>query len=342
MFKIIVDRSIAAPGHGKNEVDGLNGIIKTLLRHYFSCRTQSPMDEDNESKVAVHKIAAGENQCIDVGKECHRILTQSHTDLVELPAAHKKLIERRKVDENRFHYREEGTINQEMQMEAKGFAKGDGSSKNYNVLGDSDLGFGVVAVRLIPCPCNGCDERLKRAWDPNIKDPKLQPRYQGDCIECELWPIFKGLNNWKIIQLQKKVTKKNDGSATAVALQEAWDATLVGIGKLFSESVEVGRIGAMVYDGEDEPYRPIRWEGLPFELEKDTCFGEEESDPPVQAKKGEDVCRATYYDPLEGASGWYWKTEDKIVVRMRYVLATDIALLDPSDEVKLPNRIEEG
>ena len=143
-------------------------------------------------------------------------------------------------------------------------------------------------------------------------------------------------------KVKKKVTKKNDGSATAVALQEAWDATLVGIGKLFSESVEVGRIGAMVYDGEDEPYRPIRWEGLPFELEKDTCFGEEESDPPVQAKKGEYVCRATYYDPLEGASGWYWKTEDKIVVRMRYVLATDIALLDPSDEVKLPNRIEEG
>jgi len=115
---MIVDRAIAAPGHGKNEVDGLNGVIKTLLRLYFSCRTQSPMDEDNESKVAVHKMAAGDDQCIDIGKECHRILSKSHTNLVEFPAAHKKLIEGRKVDENRFHYREEGTINQEMQMDA--------------------------------------------------------------------------------------------------------------------------------------------------------------------------------------------------------------------------------
>mmetsp|Transcript_33012 Transcript_33012/g.97409 ORF Transcript_33012/g.97409 Transcript_33012/m.97409 type:complete len:142 (+) Transcript_33012:954-1379(+) len=46
------------------------------------------------------------------------------------------------------------------------------------------------------------------------------------------------------------------------------------------------------------------------------------------------------YDPLPGARGWYWKTEDKIVVRMRYVLATDIVLLDPSDEVKLPNNMK--
>jgi len=95
----------------------------------------------------------------------------------------------------------------------------------------------------------------------------------------------------------------------------------------------------MVYDGENEPYRPVRWEGVPFELEKDTYFDEEESNPPVQAKKGEYVCRATYYDPLPGASGWYWKTEDKIIVRMRYVLATDVALLDPSDEVKLPKNM---
>ena len=56
----------------------------------------------------------------------------------------------------------------------------------------------------------------------------------------------------------------------------------------------------------------------------------------VQAKKGEHVCRATYYDPLKGARGWYYETTDKIVVRMRYVLATDVALLDPSEEVKLP------
>jgi len=110
MYGIIVDRAIAAPGHGKNEIDGLNGVVKTLLRHYFSCRTQSPMDDDNESKVAIHKIAAGGSQCIDIGKECHRILSQAHTDLVELPAAHKKLLESRKVDENVFLYRDWKTL----------------------------------------------------------------------------------------------------------------------------------------------------------------------------------------------------------------------------------------
>jgi DNA polymerase II small subunit/DNA polymerase delta subunit B len=70
-FSIIIDRAVGAPGHGKDEVDGLNAVDKRLLQSKM-CHTEIAGEEDNERKMKPNAMMETEN--FSLAEECHQIL----------------------------------------------------------------------------------------------------------------------------------------------------------------------------------------------------------------------------------------------------------------------------
>ena len=130
------------------------------------------------------------------------------------------------------------------------------------------------------------------------------------------------------------------------------DTAIHGIGfarslmiSMFMEEVHVRRLdllvcaGAIKYgdEGDEDEYWPIKWVGAPWKLNEDTEFGSDESDPPLQAQKGEYVCRAVYLN--KEYSQWYAEGDvpAKLVVRMQQVLLSDVTMEGTS---QLPGNTE--
>jgi len=135
----------------------------------------------------------------------------------------------------------------------------------HNVVGDPDLGPMKVAVRRVACACKGCSDRLERPWvmDVNLH-PSDQPRYKGHCTECDLWPIFGGLNDWRIVSLVPKQIN-ND-----TALDDAREEALCLLGRRLATRIRKGHYGAVfVDDDEDYDYYPVEWLDDPYEVEED-------------------------------------------------------------------------
>jgi hypothetical protein len=72
----------------------------------------------------------------------------------------------------------------------------------YNLLAEPDLGLDQVAFnRHILCTCAKCIKQMnKKPWALNV-EPNLQPLYASS-TECDMRPIFHGLNDWGIIELK--------------------------------------------------------------------------------------------------------------------------------------------
>ena len=69
-----------------------------------------------------------------------------------------------------------------------------GISAMYNFRSDLDIGIGKIAIRIIPCDCNGCLEQLYSVWKKGTID-KEQRKY-NTINRYEMKTIFDGLNNW--------------------------------------------------------------------------------------------------------------------------------------------------
>jgi hypothetical protein len=71
----------------------------------------------------------------------------------------------------------------------------------YNLLAELDLGLGQVALHHILCTCAKCiKQRNKKPWALNV-GPNPQPLYASN-TECDMRPIFHGLNDWGIVELK--------------------------------------------------------------------------------------------------------------------------------------------
>lgn len=56
-YRIVIDRAIGTPGHGKDLVDGLNATDKRFLREKFCMTTTATPEETDSSKtIAPHAI----------------------------------------------------------------------------------------------------------------------------------------------------------------------------------------------------------------------------------------------------------------------------------------------
>ena len=80
-----------------------------------------------------------------------------------------------------------------------------GISEMYNFRADHDLGIGKIAIKGIPCACDGYLDQLNSVWKERTIDGE-RPRYKTS-LKCELNNIFECINEWRITNL---ITSKND------------------------------------------------------------------------------------------------------------------------------------
>jgi len=102
-----------------------------------------------------------------------------------------------------------------------------------------------------------------------------------------LWPIFEGLNDWKIV---KCVPGKSDDKDDANMCR---NVVLEGLTSIICEQIQehgYGAIDTIATDECPEGFYLVQWTGLPYTLQQDTvCY---DSTPPLKLKSGEMVCKA--------------------------------------------------
>jgi hypothetical protein len=200
----------------------------------------------------------------------------------------------------------------------------------YNIRADPDLGIGKIALRRIPCACNGCIQQLEELWVPGAK-PTEQARY-ATSKNCHWRSIFyendeKGLNDWVIADL---VPKKES------SVEEEEEAYMVYLDSLAEEAkreIRAGKTGAFATeDPKFDGYYLVNWVSEPRVLEEPMTLTEYE--PPIHLPTGEHVCDAIYLDRIPGAKRWWYETELPVTVRLQQVLMADLTLLPMSERNK--------
>ena len=188
-----------------------------------------------------------------------------------------------------------GAAESGLKLKAVGFEPGErnGIGAHHNCCGDPDLGLSRVACRHTPsCSCGGCQEKAKKHWVDGVEAEK-QPRHCGDGEECEMCPVFQGLNKWKVVSIEAKKDNSDE------ALEGARTNLLVGIGKRLAEAVVVGGHGATaVEDDDDYPCCPLEWIDLPWQVTEDEEMEVEEGGETMLVRKGELMCKGKYLNAV--------------------------------------------
>jgi hypothetical protein len=318
MFKISIDRQVHAPGHGKDEVDGLNATTKRFLCEKMST-THKEDGRDNSNRMADWAMEGGAEKCLS--SEAVRLLENpDRKDGVTCAGKHKKRFDNRAVTERHYHVLKAADVKfDDLKMETLKFkkvskGKHNGLGSRYNIRTDPDLGVGFAAIRRIPCACDDCCDQLKKTWVPGTP-PNQQPRYEQS-KQCELWPVFEGHNDWEIVEIKPG---ENTGDDT---MEDVYATVLESIADVMASEIEQGKIGAV--STVDETYYLLQWTSLPYRIEGDQFLTE--YDPPIHVKDGELVCEGKYLEELLRAKGWYYPTAIRTVVRLQQVLAADIKL----------------
>jgi len=243
-YNIIIDRAIGAPAHGKDVVDGLNATDKrhlTQLLQYLD----NVWEEDNhiERKMPAHSMTEeGEFSLAELAAE--RLRHESRASGVKgAGAKHAKCEVLAKVKSRTYHvHRDENVKHRGLKKVATGFEKGprNGIMGHYNIRTDPKLPHCCVVVRRIPCACIGCRAQLKKEWDSTLPFAE-QPRYKTS-TDCQMYEIFEGHNDWKLICLvdtKDSVIDLND---------EVHELILQGITERLATRVEAGGYGAVSTD----------------------------------------------------------------------------------------------
>jgi hypothetical protein len=318
MFKVCIDRLVHAPGHGKDEVDGLNATTKRFLCDKMGM-TQKDDGTDNSKRMADWAMEGGAEKCLSA--EAVRLLQNpDRKDGVTDAGKHKKRYENRAVTERHYHVLKGSDVKfDNLKMETIKFksvrkGKHNGLGSQYNIRTDPDLGVGFAAIRRIPCACDVCYNQLKEPWIPT-KPSKEQPRYKQN-KECEMWAVFEGHNDWEIVEIRPGDNTANED------MEEVYATVLESIADVMASEIEENKIGAV--STVDEKYYLIKWTNLPYRMEGDRFLTE--YDPPIHVKDGEQVCEGLYLEGLHRAKGWFYQTNIKTVVRLQQVLKADIKM----------------
>ena len=76
-YKIIIDRMIGAPGHGKNLVDSINTSDKTYLKDKM-CMIRTPEVDDCSKRIKAHSMI--DNTYYIFAEECKRLCECIHRE----------------------------------------------------------------------------------------------------------------------------------------------------------------------------------------------------------------------------------------------------------------------
>jgi hypothetical protein len=167
-YGTVLDRGIGAPGHGKDDVDGLNATDKQHIWGKFRM-IGTPECNDKEKRIAANSMVE-QGASESLAAECARLCSlPSRINGVKSHAKAKKREETATMKKRNYHVQpEEEEIpftNIKMKtggLPSKGTYNGMGPMCNLRV--DPSLGVGRAALRRIPCLCQGCLSHLKLAW----------------------------------------------------------------------------------------------------------------------------------------------------------------------------------
>ena len=195
----------------------------------------------------------------------------------------------------------------------------------YNIRTERELGPKRAMVRMIPCGCAACVEQLKRPWDSSVDDPLRQERYKQN-RECKLWPIFEGINDWRIAEVQEtSATDPQD-------LEDLYAEVLGDAAAQMEEAVQVGNYGAQGVDGDE--YYLVRFNSTPYTLQEDTTSHNQ------VIKAGERVCNATYLYSCHRARNYYrnaiGEEDSEVMVKMGHLVDADVKMVGVDDFLILP------
>jgi hypothetical protein len=323
--KIVIDRAIGAPGHGKDEVDGLNATDKRYLSEKMSV-TYEPEVKEAVNRMAPEARENGESKSF--ARECVRLCSlPDRFEGVKSEGKSKKREDNRKMRMLFYHEQKaEDVLFGGLKYEMKGLQTGmrrNGLMARYNIRADPDLGIGKIAVRRIPCACNGCIEQLEMLWVPGVK-PAEQGRY-ATSKTCHWRSIFfeteeKGLNDWVIADLFPKKESSEEEE------EEAYMIYIQSLAEEAKREIGAGKTGAFATeDQEFEGYYLVEWVSEPRVLDEPMTLAEYE--PPIHLPIGELVCNAIYLDRIPGAKRWWYRTDILVTVRLQQVLIGDLNLL---------------
>jgi hypothetical protein len=321
-YKIVIDRAICAPGHGKDLIDGLNAVDKMYLKELMM-RTSQAGETEEDRKIKSHSVEEG--AAISVAEEAARLCRiDARSEGAKSDRKYQKREEASTVKKRHYHVRvQNAKLHDRLRMKMVGWTTdithGD-LLAHYHLHADPDLGAGQVALRRIPCACDSCEEMKRKEWIPGV-DSRNQPRFAQNQL-CKYWPIFEGLNDWKIEKLEPK--KDCDEADIVAARQEV----LVGITSKIAESISEGGFGAVMTEDEStHGYYVVNWTSNPYTLQVDQDDG---------YSAGDLVCEANYLNPVGRARLWYTESEEVALVRLQHTVDGNLHLIGESNSCRLP------
>ena len=108
-FKVVIDRQVDAPGHGKDVVDGLNAQDKVYLRKHMisSCAATESRTGPNAKLKMDAAVVDSDNKAISFAKQCVELCLQKVQQMGVV--SHKKLKKRedKKKMKQRFYHCQE-------------------------------------------------------------------------------------------------------------------------------------------------------------------------------------------------------------------------------------------
>ena len=337
-YKIVIDRAIAAPGHGKSIIDGLNAVDKTHLRRRMMM--SNPLaDKTSEKCVNVYNYT--NNTANSFANECARICAQKARSSGVLNSSNYSARSKTAKLTNRYYHvhNDKNSIPSIHPKTTQGWLSyGHGKigiRHHYNFRADPKLPLGQVAARRIPCACEACINQLKEPWIPN-EVFQNQPRYKGGNKQCVYWPIFHGLNDWLLIDIVDKqsIDDVNENSIVENALvcntmHVANEIAVDGYGALATNDNNV-KVG----------YYIIKWTSTPYPLQCDTNI--DTFNPPLVLKAGEMVCDAVYLNAVPNCKLVYTHSDAESLatkVLLQHIVDANIEMKKLSSKDDLPKNM---
>ena len=336
--RIIIDRAIDAPGHGKGVVDGMNAIDKGYLGKCL-CLTSTPEVHNDERRMNIHSM--NEEGEFSFAEECQRLCV--HRDNIGMTGdtKHKKREAASAVKQRIYHVHQENDImHMNLNIKAK-FPKRDDNIKMrdlYHIRCDPDLGLGKCAMRRIPCACIACRQSLNQLWQSNV-DADKQPRYAGHVVDCKYASIMGTYNKWYIVDLVVSDQVANESDIDFI--EEVQETILDSISAVFAEQIIISNYGAFHTDDVcTSGYYIVQWLSMPYILAEPYICNE--YTPPQIIPQGTFVCKAQFLNPLGTNTFWYHDPPSPlpVMVKMKQVIHANLLFTSVSSNNRLPHRFQ--
>ena len=336
-YKVVIDRAIAAPGHGKSIIDGLNAVDKTHLRQRMMM--SDPLGNLDRSKV-MNVFNYTDNSVNSFADECARICAMENRRCGVLTGSNYNARSKTaKLTERFYHVHNDKKYISFINPKAThGWLTYEGSKVgiryHYNFRADHKLPIGQVAARRIPCACDACIEQLEQPWLPKVPFHK-QPRYKGGNTKCIYWNIFQGVNDWLLIKISDK--QDSDSTIDHTLVENTLECNTAKV----AEEVVIDGYGALATNDNNVKvgYYILQWKSLPYILSEDTLITTFK--PPMMLRKGDMVCDGVYLNDVHNCKFIYTHGDEislQTTVRLQHVVEANIHMTPINGKEDLPSR----